>query len=352
MGNMLQNAFAKRFEIAPKSAVFSAVIVANALVWYLYSGRLLTVAFEGVNTSAALAVVDIVRAGNIVGTIVAALFGVFFVSRISRRVTFLQYWMLAGAIISLIPVVVDVTNVVVGLSFFTLLGVYFGLGMPVCFAYFAASTENQNRSRTGALIVLLSFFIVIAISVIDVAGVALNAVILALCQVAGLAALKLVKAEEKEVAPKNQTTYLAIIKNKQFLLYFVPWIVFALINYVALGSVSKLSGDLFRVSGTIEHFLSCIIVVVFGFFADRFGRKKLVVFGFALLGIGYASLGLLQESALQTFGWWFYTVVDGIAWGVFYAIFVMTIWGDLAQGKKRRKILRIRLDSVFCFVTY
>jgi MFS family permease len=122
---------------------------------------------------------------------------------------------------------------------------------------------------------------------------------------------------------------------------------FALINYFALGSVRELSGDLFRVSGTIENFLSCIFVVVFGFFADRFGRKKLVVFGFALLGMGYASLGLLQKTALQTFGWWFYTAVDGIAWGIFYAIFVMTIWGDLAQGRNAEKYYALGLIPFF-----
>jgi steroid 5-alpha reductase family enzyme len=40
-------------------------------------------------------------------------------------------------------------------------------------------------------------------------------------------------------------------------------------------------------------------------------------------------------------GWIFYTLVDGIAWGAFYTIFLITLWGDLAQGRSSEKYYAI-----------
>jgi MFS family permease len=85
---------------------------------------------------------------------------------------------------------------------------------------------------------------------------------------------------------------------------------------------------LVRLSSSIEFVLGGVSAVIFGFLADAKGRKRLAVAGFALLGLGHAILGFSMGNII---GWWFYTFVDGIAWGIFITIFLFTLWGDLAE---------------------
>lgn len=77
-----------------------------------------------------------------------------------------------------------------------------------------------------------------------------------------------------------------------------------------------------------------ICAVVFGFLADKKGRKRLALVGFALLGNGYAALGLFNGNYAVA---WFYTCVDGIAWGAFTVLFLTTLWGDISQGNNGEK---------------
>jgi exosortase/archaeosortase len=66
-----------------------------------------------------------------------------------------------------------------------------------------------------------------------------------------------------------------------------------------------------------------------------------------MLGFGYASLGLFSGNI---WGWWFFAVADGIAWGVFSIVFVMSVWGDLAHEKSSEKYYAIGfLPFLFSF---
>ncbi len=123
-------------------------------------------------------------------------------------------------------------------------------------------------------------------------------------------------------------------------MYLIPWIAFSVINYLSAPIVGEILKDFFEYSVMIENVLAGVFAVIFGFIGDHIGRKRLVISGFMLLGLGYASLGLFQgdiSSGFLSFSAYFYTVVDGIAWGMFYAIFLMTIWGDIAQQKSSEK---------------
>jgi MFS family permease len=328
---MLSKVFTRKFETNPKTAAVSAVLVADAFIWYLYSGRLLIdVVGAGISGS--------VQGVNVLGTVFAALLGATLSSRLKGRIMFLRYWMLAGIFLSLIPIVVDITGAAASMVFFAAMGVYFGLGMPVCLAYFAASTETVNRSRIGGLVFFLTFLGVFIIGILQITNLAANALILAICKLAGFLLIFTLKPKETPILPqKAGASYRGILSNKVFLLYFTPWIMFLIINYISAGTVAQISPGMWQISATIENLLSGIFVLVFGFFADYMGRKRLVVAGFILLGVGYASLGLLQQTTFALIGWWFYTVVDGLAWGLFYTIFLMTIWGDLSQSANSEK---------------
>ena len=84
----------------------------------------------------------------------------------------------------------------------------------------------------------------------------------------------------------------------------------------------------------IETVLAGASAIICGFLADKKGRKRLALVGFVLLGVGYASLGLFNGNY---FAAWFYVCVDGVAWGAFSMLFLVTIWGDIAQEKSSEK---------------
>ncbi|MEM4733929.1 MAG: hypothetical protein QXD70_05325 [Candidatus Bathyarchaeia archaeon] len=247
--------------------------------------------------------------------------------------------MLAGVILSLVPMVMNVTTSTGLIVVAAVLGLYFGLGMPTCMAYYAAVTEAGNRSRLGGIIFLLiglGFFLLYNIGTTDAA---LSVLILATWRAFGLASLLFLKAEEKYIEMKSDVSYRLIASNRSFLLYFIPWSMFSLVNCMGAPVNNKfLPENLIISSAIIINIVAGISAVVGGFFADSVGRKRLTVAGFVLLGLGYAIIGLFPGNLL---GWWLFTTVDGIAWGIFCTIFLITIWGDLAQGRGIEKYYAI-----------
>ncbi len=331
---MLKKAFTDRAANDSKTALASIVLVANTFIWYLYTGRFLTNITEGFPQNEISAVWGV----NVFATSAAALFGVFAISSFRKRLSFLWYWMAAGIALSLIPLAINITDFNVLILYFALIGVYFGLGMPVSLAYFASSTRSGNRSKLGGITFLAIFIGVFFLGIAQVSDIGLNAIILASCKLAGLAIIAILKPTEKEIMPESRISYRSVLKNKPFLLYFIPWVGFSIINYMSTPIVNKIFPDFFAMFVAIENIIAALTAVFCGFIADYVGRKKLVISGFILLGIAYGSLGLFQKSS---YTWWFYTAVDGLAWGVFYAIFLMTIWGDIAKEKSSEKYYAI-----------
>jgi MFS family permease len=84
----------------------------------------------------------------------------------------------------------------------------------------------------------------------------------------------------------------------------------------------------------VELVLAGLAAILFGVIADQKGRKRLALIGFVLLGLAYASLGLLPNNIVSG---WFYVIADGIAWGALSMLFLWTIWGDIAEGKNSEK---------------
>jgi len=85
---------------------------------------------------------------------------------------------------------------------------------------------------------------------------------------------------------------------------------------------------------TIENVVAGASAILCGIYADKKGRKHLALAGFAFLGLGYASIGLFGGNA---FAAWFFIFVDGVAWGALSMLFLVTIWGDIAQNNNSEK---------------
>ena len=120
---------------------------------------------------------------------------------------------------------------------------------------------------------------------------------------------------------------------------------FSLVNYLSVPVQFTILGKL-QVESLmiIENVLIGIFAIAGGFLSDYFGRKRTAIVGFVLVGIGYSVLGLYPESITS---WYFYTVVDGVAWGFFYVIFVLSVWGDLSYGAPSDKYYAIGVLPFF-----
>lgn len=334
---MLRKAFIDKIGTAPKVALVNVILVANALIWYFYSFSFLMEVVNGGGFSN----IEILSVWgvNLFGIAAAALLGTSLIYRVKNRISFIFYWMLIGVFLSLIPIAVNISGFPTLLIFSTLVGAYFGAGMPACLGYYASSTETGNRSRLAGIIFLTVFLGFFLLGVLGIQGAANNSLILAASKAIGLVVLFLLKPDEKKISADQKVSFGVVIRNRSFLLYFGPWCLFLLVNYMAAPIVSQLyPAGFFRFSSLIEQVLSGFVAVACGFFADFIGRKRLTVAGFALLGLGYASLGVLSGNII---GWWFYTVVDGIAWGIFYTIFLITLWGDIAQERSSERYYAI-----------
>jgi len=333
---MFQGISTRIFGNSGKTVATNIVIIGNAFVWYSFAFSFLTTAISGAGLSDNFL---FIMGIHFLGVLSSLVFGELVSRKIKRRILFLLYWMVAGVILSLIPLVTSVSTYTGVLILAVITGVTFGFGIPTCLGYFAASTEAANRGRLGGITFLLIGAGAYSLSLMGNENVALVILVLATWKIVGAISLFALKPEEKHVEQKHTISYSLVLSNKTFLLYFIPWAMFLLMNSLTFPiNEEYFTTELVRMGSSIEFVLGGVSAVVFGFLADSIGRKRLAVAGFALLGLGYAILGFSLGNIL---GWWFYTFVDGVAWGIFITIFLFTLWGDLAEERRSEKYYAI-----------
>jgi MFS family permease len=83
-----------------------------------------------------------------------------------------------------------------------------------------------------------------------------------------------------------------------------------------------------------EYAIGGVIAFIGGYISDLIGRKIVIAFAFASLGIGYAILGLFPYNLIS---WYTYVVVDSISVGIFALAFFIVIWGEVAADKPKEK---------------
>jgi len=157
------------------------------------------------------------------------------------------------------------------------------------------------------------------------------------------------QAQSKE----KKVKYTSVLTNRSFILYFIPWLMFTLINYMTIPIQSSIiNQETYTYLAQIEAMVTAIVAVICGFVADKMGRKRLSILGFVMLGIGYAIIGLatvgvgatiagttatVENSPNLMIASTVFIIIDGIAWGIFYVLFLFTLWGDLGQDKQSDK---------------
>lgn len=306
----------------------SIFLIANALIWYISANNILDIVVTSVaaNDLQKILIWSIHFATLTVSLIMGAL-----VSKKISRKKLLALWTIIGAVSPLPLFVVNLAPIPITLLISIMFGLSLGLGMPTCMEVFTQSTETKKRGRNAGVIMFLSILGVIAVSLLDIGNLQVSATVLATWRLLGLAVLPLQKLP-KEEETKTTVSPSTVLKQRAFLLYLVPWLMFSLVSNLApqvQDTILEQSSIQFLM--IIEGIIVAIFAIISGFLIDVVGRKRVAMTGFILLGIGYSILGLFPYEVAS---WFFYTVLDGISWGIFYVIFVISVWGDLSFNGK------------------
>jgi MFS family permease len=327
--------------LTPKEVTKNIVLVASSFVWYFYAFNMLDSKINELNLGNFETL--IVLLVNFLSIAIFAVIAGVLSSKAIKRVGFLKKWMFAGILISFLPLLLSLNNLGELLFLSGVYGAYFGLGMPATMGYFATSTLASNRSKLGGFTFLIISFAFFLLGQVASNNGLIDTIILTMVRSISLLILIGLKFNDPQSEATNKDVtkdirYRSILKNRTFLLYFLPWCMFLLVNYLSLPVLYQSWGqDLVNTSIIIENVFIAIFAPLSGIFADKIGRKRLAILGFTLLGIGYAIIGVIPPTSENLASWFFYIFTDGFAWGIFFTLFLFTLWGDLAQDRNSEK---------------
>lgn len=308
------------------------IIVLNSFIWY----SLTYILFSNAVDSLAVSAVDklIFFTMYFIGTTCSAIIGATLFRR--ARETCLALWMLAGTVMTALLVTVPYNGTGANTIVSLFLGVSIGIGLPSCLAYFADTTVVERRGTCGGItwggVGIGILLLALLLGELDLSSTFL---VLAVWRVLGLVSFFLVtRRAGRTQQAQNTASYGSILRKKEVMLYLIPWVMLSLVNFTESPILENLFGNSYLFVGFIEYALIGIFALVGGALADLVGRKRVIITGFVMLGIGYAVLSL---SSGAPFFWYLYTTCDGIAWGMFSSVFLITLWGDLAEERAKEK---------------
>lgn len=324
-------------------------VVVNVLSWYLPLHIFLESILEEFKMGPTLLLMAFgVQFAAAIGF---AVIGPALAKRFPSRDTFLSVWMFVGIIASISMVTLETFNLTHILLVTFLVGSSLGLGSPSCLAYFGDYSNVENRGRLAGITIFASNLCMLVIGVLlNFSTLVVGALILAVWRGIGLTLFLLTKSKQ-EHRKENviEVSYRSVLRERTFLLYLVPWIMFCLINFLERPVVANFFGEEFSTFMTIAELgIGGFVALLGGWFADSVGRKRIIIVGFVALGIGFAILGLFQ--GITEF-WYLYIIMDGVAWGIFLLMFYLVVWSDLAGNRIKEKYYLIGVLP-FLIATY
>ncbi len=315
--------------ITSKAAFLSVILVSNAFVWYYCADDIL---LEASRIAATDYFANLqIWTSSFAGLIVSAFIGAYLTKRLGSRTRFLSIWMFVGIAVPFASLMVNTADVSSVTALGLILSSSLGIGLPSCMGYFTSHTGLEKRGRLGGMMMLFTGVSVAAISIIGSSDIEMQVVFLAAWRGFGLVSFLLLKPRSEKIALEEKNpSFKAILTQRAFILYFIPWAMFSLVNYFTTPVINQVFSEAAQLAivMALGNVLIAISAIIGGFLVDTVGRKRMAITGFVTLGLGYAVLGM---SPTSQFSWYFHTAVDGIAWGLLLVVFVTTIWGDLSH---------------------
>jgi len=315
------------------------VTIVNAFSWYFplylfFQSTLGRLQLESTFLLAAFGV-------QYVAVVCSAIVGTALVKRFLSRDALLSVWMLVGIIASTSMIALETFGTAYVLLVSFLLGISLGLGFPSCLAYLGDYSIEENRGWLAGITFFASSLCIFFIGLLlSFSTLVVGALILATWRGTGLLLFLLTKSkqgcrEEDTMHARIEVSYKSVLLDRPFLLYIIPWIMFCLINFIEKPVVDNFFGeDIASFIPIAEFGIGSFAALIGGWISDSVGRKRVVIFGFITLGIGYAVLGLFPSIILS---WYLYIILDGVAWGIFLLMFYLVMWSELAGNRIKDK---------------
>jgi len=315
---------------------FLAVLinVANAFSWYFPLYILFEMVLGKFQVESTFLLVTFGL--QLVAIVGSAIVSVSLLKRFPNRDVFLSVWMFVGIIVSLLMASLEILNMPYILLVSFLVGISLGLGFPSCLAYFGDYSIEENRGRLAGITFFTSGLCILFIGlVISLSTLVVGALILAAWRGIGLFSFLLTRSKQDHRKENSiEVSYRSVLLDRSLLLYLVPWIMFCLINFLEAPIIVNFFGEVGSFIPIAEYGIGSFAALIGGWFADSVGRKRVVIFGFIILGIGYATLGLFPGIIFLRY---LYIVLDGAAWGIFSLMFYLVIWAELAGNRTKEK---------------
>ena len=339
--------FKKAFSLSwlgTRTVLTNVMLVVSAFVWYatILFTLMDTIGTVGEPSSFAPVTQFLLWGIHFSGLIFSALLGVSLSKKIGRT-KFLMFWMFLSVISSLMLFTLNTSSVLILSLLVLLLGVSLGLGMPACMSFYSDCVPIENRGRVSGVALLISGIGIFAFAILPLTDMMLLGISLAIWRLLSLVAFFAVKSSIKTEPIKDIDSYKSIIGRQSFLTYFIPWIMFSLINYLAAPLEPNFGGASNMLFLVKTAFLG-MFAILGGFFVDSVGRKRIAIAGFAMLGLSSAALGVSSEGLISLY---FSSVLEGAAWGLLLALFLLILWGDLSHSISTDKYYAIGVAPFF-----
>lgn len=235
---------------------------------------------------------------------------------------------------------------VIGFTAIFIMIIFTTIGLLTTFSVFGAITIPEERGRIGGLIgfvvfpfyFILNYILELNIGFFEVIliGIIINFVPIVV------------------LFFKNSNINLETVKSQQiryfekrvFILYFIPWITFSLIN----ATLARNTGILIQNQVSSSFYFNLLLVQIVGIIsggllggliADLLGRRFSLVFSLTFFGFCTALVGLFLNELvfLLVYG------ASGLTWGFLFVLYIFVVWGDLSYQKNRLKVYSIGLIS-------
>lgn len=322
------------FGLGMKKNLVSIILICNAFVWYFS----VLSSLESTSPSTLVLIV------HFSALILSALAGAS-LARQMERSRFLILWMTLGIIASLMLSALRSPSEMLSCLVSLCLGLSFGFGMPACMSYFTDTVPIESRGRVSGLALFASGIGIVAFGFAISSDMFLTGLILGVWRLLSLLVFLWAKDYRRVERKASIQSYKEVLSRHSFILYFVPWVMFSLVNYLL--PITPFSGggsSDFEMVQTVQAVFMGGAAVFGGVFVDSIGRKPIAIAGFSMLGMGAAVLGFLENTPLVLY---FNAMVDGVAFGFLLLLFVLTLWGDLSHSFSSDKYYAVGVMPFF-----
>ena len=210
------------------------ILLFNSFSWYfplfiLFSNELVALQLGSVQ-------LIMIFGFHYVAIVGSAFIGNQLVEKIGRN-RLLSIWIFLGVCATALLFSLSFSNVIVICAISAMLGLSLGLGFPTCLAYFGDNSANERKGIIGGIAFAITFVAIALAGFLTtfenmtMTDFTMSIIGFSLWRFVGL--LFFLRLKTQENATNAKVSYLTIVRERTFLLYFVPWTIFCVINFFA-----------------------------------------------------------------------------------------------------------------------